>query len=72
MVIQPEFQETWAFSDGVAKVRKDNAYGYIDKTGKYFIAPRYSRATDFEKWKSCCESRQRLPVGENDLVATKA
>ncbi|MEL7525501.1 MAG: WG repeat-containing protein [Pseudomonadota bacterium] len=41
------FQDVGEFREGLAAVRIDGKYGYIDRTGKMVIAPRYDLAGRF-------------------------
>lgn len=47
LVIQPEFDLTFNFSEGLAFVEKDHKYGFIDQTGKLAIEPQFYFAKDF-------------------------
>ena len=46
-VITPQYEEAEPFSEGLAAVKKDGKWGYIDTTGKYVIKPKYEEASDF-------------------------
>lgn len=37
----------WRFSEGLAAVHRGGLWGYIDKTGKFVIAPRFRKAHSF-------------------------
>ena len=50
-------ESAYPFSDGMAKVSTGGKYGFIDKTGKIVIEPRYSDAKDF--------AEGYVPVKEN-------
>lgn len=39
VIIKPEFEFAYHFSDGLAKVGNGNAYGFINKKGEYVIQP---------------------------------
>ena len=45
IVINPQFDESRSFSDGLARVRfgdfKTGKWGFIDKTGHYVINPQF-------------------------------
>ncbi|WP_295635378.1 WG repeat-containing protein [uncultured Intestinimonas sp.] len=42
-----EFTETGPFHEGLAWVKQDTLYGYIDKSGAYVVQPQYMQASDF-------------------------
>jgi WG containing repeat len=48
VVIQPQFDWTYSFSEGLAAVRKDGKWGFIDKTGKFVISPQYDEVWSFD------------------------
>jgi len=39
IVINPQFDEAWWFSEGLARIKIGDRWGYIDKTGKYVWEP---------------------------------
>ena len=43
----PEYDEIYAFSDGLAEVRLNGKSGFVDETGKEVIAPKYEEAWAF-------------------------
>lgn len=43
------FQDVGQFSEGLAAVKIDGKYGYIDRTGKIVIAPRFDLAGRFDE-----------------------
>ena len=49
VVIPATLYETWGFSEGIAKIRDRQKYGFIDKTGKVVIAPIYDGARDYSE-----------------------
>jgi hypothetical protein len=49
MVISPQFEKAYAFSNGLARVRSQKKYGYIDKAGNIVIPIRYVAAYDFSE-----------------------
>jgi hypothetical protein len=48
-VISPQFDQADDFSEGLARVQKDNKWGYIDKTGKFVIPPKFDEASSFSQ-----------------------
>jgi hypothetical protein len=49
MVIPPQFEEVGSFVDGLAAVKVQGKYGYIDKAGKTVIKPQYDFANRFSE-----------------------
>src|SRR5947209_9144782 len=63
IVIRPQFDDAFKFSDGLARVKiknkqsyidkyntsVDGLEGYIDRTGKFLIAPQFTYANDFSE-----------------------
>ena len=47
IVINPQFDSAWDFSEGLAWVKVGGKWGYIDKTGKIVINPQFDDAHDF-------------------------
>jgi len=47
LVVGPDFDAAWPFSEGRALVRKDGRYGYIDATGEVVIPLAYNDAWYF-------------------------
>lgn len=58
MVIKPEFQKAYSFSDARAMVVVDDKYGFIDSSGKMAIDAKYQEALSFNEGLA--------PVKEND------
>lgn len=57
LVIKPQFDWAYAFSDGMARVRmgpaKEGKFGFIDKTGTLVIQPKFINAQDFSEGFAC-------------------
>lgn len=49
VVIPATLYETWGFSEGLARFREKQKYGYIDKNGTVVIAPIYADARNFSE-----------------------
>ncbi len=53
MVINPQFDDTGRFEEGLARVRvgaeKTGKWGFIDKTGKYVVNPQFEDADAFSE-----------------------
>lgn len=49
VVIAPQYDLAWDFSEGLALARQGSQYGYIDKTGAWVIAPQYTDAWYFSE-----------------------
>ncbi|MBD2006690.1 MULTISPECIES: WG repeat-containing protein [Cyanophyceae] len=47
LAIQPRFDVADSFSDGLARVRVDGKWGYIDKSGDIVIQPQFDEAEPF-------------------------
>jgi len=48
VIISPQFDVAWPFSDGLALVEINNNYGYINEEGKIKIPPTFDGAGSFE------------------------
>ncbi|MBS9393795.1 MAG: protein kinase [Dolichospermum sp. LBC05a] len=49
LVIQPQFDLAWEFSEGMAVVKIGNKHGYIDKIGELIIPPQFDYRSDFSE-----------------------
>jgi hypothetical protein len=47
VIITPRFTRAKDFSEGLARVKVGNDWGYIDATGNMVIDARFARARDF-------------------------
>jgi hypothetical protein len=52
IVINPQFDLAFPFSEGMAAVRSGERWGYIDKTGKIVINPQFDLAFPFSEGKA--------------------
>lgn len=68
VVIEPRFDEAYAFEEGLARVAVRDRYGYIDPSGAVVIEPRFLRAFDF----SAGRARVVLPSAELDSRSRSA
>lgn len=46
-VIEPQFENAWRFSEGLARVMVGGEWGYIDRNGNLAVDPRFDLAWDF-------------------------
>ena len=60
-------EERTVFSDGLAKVSKGDKIGYVDKTGRWVIQPRFDEAKDFKEGLALV----KVPVKVDDTVTSK-
>jgi WG containing repeat len=49
VVIKPQFDEAYPFSEGLALIRQKNKYGFIDSAGKVVIKPQFDEAYPFSE-----------------------
>lgn len=49
VVIQPQFENTIGFREGLAATKMNGKYGYIDKTGKWVIEPKFDHTYIFSE-----------------------
>src|SRR6218665_3634875 len=49
IVINPQFDDSWGFNEGLAVIKLGGKWGYIDKTGKIVITPQFYGAGDFHE-----------------------
>lgn len=49
LVIAPQFDEAWAFQEGLAVVKVDDKWGYINPTGDFVVQPTYDDAWGFSE-----------------------
>jgi hypothetical protein len=46
-VIEPQYDVAWSFYEGLAAVRKDGKWGFINKTGEFVIEPQFDGVRNF-------------------------
>ena len=51
--INPQFDDAWPFSEGLAHVKIRGKWGFIDKSGEYVINPQFEDAKSFEDGLAC-------------------
>jgi hypothetical protein len=49
IVIRPQFDDAWSFSEGLAPVLVGDKWGYIDEAGKIVIAPQFFEVMPFKE-----------------------
>jgi hypothetical protein len=47
LIINPQYDEGWGFSEGLAPVRVGNKWGYINHQGRIVIKPQFFQASPF-------------------------
>ena len=48
-IIEPKYERAEAFSDGLAAVRIEGKYGYINSSNELIITPQFDRAGEFDQ-----------------------
>jgi hypothetical protein len=59
MAIQPRFQFTYGFSEGLAAVQVGERWGYIDRAGEFIIRPQFARAYPFAEGLAAVEVKAK-------------
>ncbi len=49
IVIDPQYEQAWHFSAGLARVSVGGKWGFIDRTGKHVVEPIFDVAWDFDR-----------------------
>lgn len=49
VVIKPQYEDGYNFSEGLARVGLQHRYGFIDKTAKIVVRPKFQNAEDFSE-----------------------
>ena len=49
IVIRPQFDDAWGFSEGLAPVRVSDKWGFINKTGTIVSAPQFFEVSSFQE-----------------------
>jgi hypothetical protein len=49
IVIKPQYDTTFTFTEGLGMIRQNGKYGFVDKTGKLVIPARYDAAMPFSE-----------------------
>lgn len=71
VVVQPELDMAHDFSEGLALVKKDNVFGYIDLEGNITYDDRFMRASDFHNGKAIVylhEEAMEEKAAQNQVV----
>ena len=53
--IPPRYQQAGEFSEGLARVCRDDCWGFVDMTGQEVIEPRFSLVGDFSEGRALAE-----------------
>lgn len=59
VVIQPQYEETSTFSEGLAAVKVNGKYGYIDIAGRMIIPPQFDEANSFSNGVAVVKLQQK-------------
>ena len=60
--IEPQFDEAWSFSEGLARVKIGSKWGYIDRTGEMVIKPQFDYVQSFSKGLAMVQKRGVLAI----------
>src|SRR5215813_5880485 len=47
IIVEPHYEDSWGFHEGLARVRTSDKWGYIDETGAMVIKEQFRLADDF-------------------------
>jgi len=59
IVIQPVWDDAFAFEEGRAWVKKDEKVGFIDRDGKVVISPEWDQATSFQEGRAAVKKNDK-------------
>lgn len=68
MIIEPIYERTKIFKEGLAPVKINGKWGFINDTGKFVIPPDYTRATHFKNDKSYVVFNDNLYKIDKNLI----
>jgi hypothetical protein len=49
IVVEPQFDIVYGFSENLARIKLDDKYGYIDKNGAIIVTPNFDHAENFHE-----------------------
>lgn len=52
LIVKPQYEQAWAFREGLAAVKKYGKWGYINRYGKTVIGHKFTKATYFKGGKA--------------------
>lgn len=58
-VISPQFEEAYSFREGLARIKIDEKYGFINKAGVVVISPYYDDATAFSEGRAAVKTGRK-------------
>ncbi|MCF6319544.1 MAG: WG repeat-containing protein, partial [Proteobacteria bacterium] len=64
-IIEPRFENAGGFSEGLAAVRVDGNYGYIDLSGQVAIRPQFTHAGLFDQGLAVAGTSEKLGIIDN-------
>jgi len=67
------YDEAHNFSSGMARIKLDGFYGYLDKTGALAIQNQYDSAADFDHGLALVQTREGIAyIGTKGAVAWRS
>lgn len=69
-VVSPEYEVISPFSEGVAAIKKNGKWGYINEKGNVFVNPEYENASDFSNGVGVVTASDKTVVAIIDLNGT--
>ncbi|MFB8790421.1 MAG: WG repeat-containing protein [Potamolinea sp.] len=69
--IQPQFEQADAFSEGLARVKIGEKWGYIDNKGNLVIQPQVDEANSFSEGVALVRVSQNLGIKSTEIIEEK-
>ncbi len=71
VIIEPQFEAAGYFYEGLARVKKDGKWGYVDEDGNMVIPPSFDYAGNFYEGKAIVGISETPITDENLTIAVK-